>query len=202
MSYHIVLAGNGHMVGATSPLIKKAEREAFVDATSLLRRANAIGAEVDASAETARLRAAQQGYAEGAAMAEVELETARRHFADATAQIEEHYAQQVAEAAYAATVAIIGELEDDQLVRNLVSQVLAKQKQAHGLSVHVSPELQPPLGGLFDTEDGSIAVVANPDLGPTECHIMTANGRIIASLPVQLAVLRERWGLESAEEER
>jgi flagellar biosynthesis/type III secretory pathway protein FliH len=202
MSYLILPAGNGHMVGAASPLIKKAEREAFVDATTLLRRANAIADEACASAETARLRAAQQGYAEGAAMAEAELETAHRHFAVVIAQIEELYTQQVAEAAYAATVTIIGELEDDQLVKKLVLQVLAKQKEEHGLCVHVAPELQPKLDGLFETEDGSIAVVANPDLGPAECHIITANGRIIASLPVQLAVLRERWGLDSTEEDQ
>jgi flagellar biosynthesis/type III secretory pathway protein FliH len=199
MSYVILSAGNGNIVGTTSPLIKRADREVFADAHALLRRASAIADEAYKTAEIARQEAAEQGYAEGAAKAEAELKTALRRFADATAQIEELYSQQVAEAAYAATTAIIGELDDEQLVKRLVAQVLVKQKEQQGLSVQVSPDVQPKLDGLFDSDEGdNIAVVANPELGPTECHIMTANGRIIASLPVQLAVLRERWGLGEA----
>lgn len=196
MSYFLLSDGKASMAGSTTPLIKKAERQAFVDAAALLRRANGIAADTDAGNEAARQEAVREGYAEGLAAAEAETDRALHGFTDAIARIEEHHSAQVAEAAYAATVAVIGELEDQALVARLVAQVLAKQKEASGLAVHVAPELQLRLAGLF----GDLPVLANPELGPADCHVMTANGRIIASLPVQLAVLRERWGLQEAAE--
>jgi flagellar biosynthesis/type III secretory pathway protein FliH len=199
VSYFLLADGKANFAGSTTPLIKKADREAFVDAAALLHRASQIAGDADASIEAARAEAVQRGYAEGAAAAEAELDETIRGFGDAIARIEEHHAAQLAEAAYAAAAAIIGEFDDEQLVSRLVAKVLASQKDHDGLSIHIAPALQPKLAGKFG-ETGELPVLADPELGPAECHVMTANGRIIASLPVQLAVLRERWGLNAAEE--
>jgi flagellar biosynthesis/type III secretory pathway protein FliH len=193
MSYFLLAAGKAHIAGINTSLVKKAERQTFVDAAALLRRASSIASDTDATIEAARQEAVQTGYAAGLAAAENELAEAMHGFADAIARIEQYHAAQVAEAAYAATVAIIGELENGPLVRRLVSQVLARQKEQTGLTVHVAPELLPALEAAL----GNVPVIANPKLGRNECHVITANGRIIASLPVQLAVLRDRWGLKA-----
>jgi flagellar biosynthesis/type III secretory pathway protein FliH len=195
MSYFLLADGNAHNAGSSTPLIKKAEREAFANAATLLRRVHSIASDTDATIDAARQEAVQTGYAAGLAAAQHELAEAMRGFADAIARIEEYHTAQVAEAAYAATVAIIGELDDGPLVARLVSQVLASQKEQTGLAIHVAPWLQPKLEGQL----GELPVVANPELGSTDCHVITANGRIIASLPVQLAVLRDRWGLSDEE---
>ncbi len=196
MSFFLIPAGETPMLGSTSPLIKKRERAAFVDAAELLAHTRRIAASTNSIAEDARAQAIGEGRAEGAAAAQADLDTALHGFADAVRRIEEWHSAQVAEAAYAATTAIIGSFDDETLVTRLVTQVLARQKVQNGLSIQVAPDLEPRLAGIFG-EDGGLPVVANPDLGPNECHVMTANGRIIASLPVQLAVLRERWGIDT-----
>lgn len=195
MSYFLLSDSTSSILGSTSPLIKKAERQAFVDASALLSRANAIAADASTEINAARLEAEREGYAAGLAAAETETELAMQGFAESIARIEQHHVAQVAEAAYAAAVAIIGDFKDEALVARLVLQVLAKQKDSSGLSVHVAPQWQPKLSGRF----GDLPVIASATLGPTECHVKTANGTIIASLPVQLGVLRERWGVPEVE---
>jgi flagellar biosynthesis/type III secretory pathway protein FliH len=192
MSYFLLADRNAGVAGSTTPLVKKADRQSFIDAAALLARARAVAGNVEASVEAAQAEAVRQGYTRGAVAAEAELAEAMRGFADAIARIEDHHAAQVAEAAYAATVAILGEYDDEQLVARLVGKVLASQKEAEGLSIHVAPALHSKLSGVF----GDLPVVADPELGVGECHAMTANSRIIASLPVQLAALRDRWGLQ------
>ncbi len=198
MSYFLLSDGKAGIAGSSTPLIKKKDRQSFVDAIALLRQSRAMADSVNAQVETARNDAMHQGYADGAAAAEADLAAALQGLAESAERIEAHYAAQVAEAAYAATVAIIGDLEDSERVARLVSKAIAGQKDRTGLSVQVSPELQPGLAALL-SESGSIPVVANASLGASECHVITANGRIIASLPVQLSVLRQRWGLEGTE---
>ncbi|MGL5837625.1 MAG: hypothetical protein ACRCY3_03900 [Sphingorhabdus sp.] len=198
MSYFLFPSADSQLLGSRSPLIKRAERVAFSEAATLLAYAGNIAQSAEAQVENARLEAIEKGHAEGSAKAQTDLDAAIQGFGDAIRQIEALHAEQVAEAAYAATIAIIGELDDKRLVERLVGQVLAKQKDQTGLVVHVAPELQPQLTGLFG-EDGTLPVIANSDLAGSECHVMTAKGRIIASLSVQLPVLRERWGLGESE---
>jgi flagellar biosynthesis/type III secretory pathway protein FliH len=195
MTYFLVTDGHSSLAGSTTPLIKKANRQEFTDAANLLQRVRTMANEADTALDAAKSEAVQQGRAEGMAAAAIEIETALRGFSEAVEQIAQHHAEQVADAAYAATTAIIGELEDTELVARLVSQVLASRKEQQGLAIHVAPALQPRISACLD-DTGQLAVIANPELGFGECHVMTPNGRIVASLPVQLAVLRERWGIE------
>lgn len=199
MSYFIMPAGSRYLAGSHSPLIKKNERAKFADAVALLREASEISDGAEAALESARQEAWAQGYAEGCAAAQNDLNTALRTFIEAVIAVEKLHAANVAEAAYAATVAMIGEMEDSTVAGLIATQVIAKQKERDGISILVSTDNHARLTSSQQDME-SLAVVANPDLGPTDCHVITANGRIIADLTIQLAVLRDRWGIEDKDD--
>lgn len=195
MSYFIMPAGSRYVAGSHSPLIKKNERAQFADAVELLREASEISYGAEAALESARKEAWAQGYAEGCAAAQHDLNTALRTFIEAVIAVEKLHAANVAEAAYAATVAMIGEMEDSTVAGLIATQVIAKQKKRDGIRILVSPDNYERLTAS-QQDMKSLSVAANPDLGPTDCHVITENGRIIADLAIQLAVLRSRWGIK------
>lgn len=200
MSYFLLPTGPSHIVGAENGLIKKHELEAFTEAASLLRRASEIHDQANAKAAAARDAAWAEGYAAGAAAANDELKQQLLRFADAVTNIADLHSRHVAEAAYAATAAIIGDFSDSKLVGRMAEAVVAKQQDISGIHILVNPDVYAQLAGSTKSEP-SPPFASSTDLGPTDCHVVTANGRIIANLSVQLAVLRERWGI-SAEAER
>ncbi len=199
MSYFMLPAGTQHLVGSFSPLIKRKDRQAFGDAVSLLHHASSISESSEAALDAARRAAWAEGYAAGVANAQEDLCQELSKFSDAISDIMDMHTRNVAEAAYAATIAIIGEFEDSELVQRIAAQVIAKQKEHDGITILVNPDVYVQL--LASMENRSpIPVEASDNLGPGDCHVITANGRIIASLSVQLAVLRDRWGIETKAE--
>jgi flagellar biosynthesis/type III secretory pathway protein FliH len=199
MSYFMLPFGGRHLVGSASPLIKHKDRQAFTDSASLLRHAISISESSEAALDKARQAAWTEGYTAGAAAAQQDLSKELNKFSDAASAVADLHARNVAEAAYAATIAIIGEFEDSELVERIAAQVIAKQKEHDGITIQVSSDVCAQLAASMDGES-SIPIEANDNLGPGDCHIITANGRIIANLSVQLAVLRDRWGIETKAE--
>jgi type III secretion protein L len=194
MSYFLLSTGPTHFVGVRSGLVKKQDRESFAEATLLLRRASEINDKAEKAVAAERRAGWAEGYAAGAAAAGGELKQALSSFSAAVSDIADAHSRSVVEAAYAATVAIIGQFDDSALVDRIVRQVIAQQKDIDGIHILVSPQVHAQLLASTNGEP-VIPIVSDPDLGLTDCHVVTANGRIIASLPVQLAVLRERWGM-------
>jgi flagellar biosynthesis/type III secretory pathway protein FliH len=163
----------------------------------LLREAKRIAAEAEAADTEARRRGYDAGLAQGLAEAERLVAAEAGKFADAIEAIRVEYAAHVADAAFAATTAIIGELNDEDIVARIVALQLARQDENASLQLIVSPSVHAQLQAKLETISG-MTILSDPALAPTDCHVMNGQGRIIASLSLQLQMLRERWGLESA----
>jgi flagellar biosynthesis/type III secretory pathway protein FliH len=193
MSFHLI---DGANLASNSQLIKACEVVDFVDAAALLREARRMAAEAEAADAEARRIGYDAGLAEGQAEAERLVAAEVGRFAEAVEAIRTDYAVQVAEAAYAATTAIIGELDDAEIVRRIVALQLARQDDNLAITLIVSPSVHAVLQVELDANSG---IIISPDanMSPTDCHVINGQGRVIANLSLQLQVLRERWGLDA-----
>jgi flagellar biosynthesis/type III secretory pathway protein FliH len=186
-------------VGSGSSLIKAHERAEFTDALGLLTAAQQQATEIDARAQEASQRAEEQGLARGLANAEESIASEIAKLTDAVATIRAEYEASVAEAAYAAVTAIVGTLDDAEIVNRIVTNQLATRNESSGLRINVAPQMASGLQERIAAHEGC-EIVADPDLAPTACRLTTGDGRIVADLSLQLETLRQRWGLEAAKE--
>jgi flagellar biosynthesis/type III secretory pathway protein FliH len=83
-------------------------------------------------------------------------------------------------------------------MRRVVDRTLARLDTETPVTIDVAPALAGDLRAHLAALT-HVSITQNPDLGPTDCHIMTASGRIIASLSVQFDALAARWGLNNAD---
>jgi type III secretion protein L len=193
MSFHLI---EGTPLASASLLIKAHDVADFVDAAALLREARRIAADADAADAEARRAGYDAGLAQGLAEAERLIAAEAGKFAEAINAIRTDYTAQVAEAAYAATIAIIGDLDDAEIVSRIAALQLARQDDNAALQLTVAPSVHAELQEGPGTNSG-VAILADPTLAATDCHVMNGQGRIIASLSLQLQMLRERWGLDA-----
>jgi flagellar biosynthesis/type III secretory pathway protein FliH len=194
MRFHLI---EGTPLASNGPLIKAREVANFADAAALLREAKRVAAEAEAADTEARRSGYDAGLAQGLAEAERLVVAEAGKFAEAIEAIRAEYAAHVADAAFAATTAIIGELNDAEIVSRIVALQLARQDENASLQLIVSPSVHAQLQAKLGNSTG-LTVLSDAALAPTDCHVMNGQGRIIASLSLQLQMLRERWGLESA----
>ncbi len=194
MSFHLI---SGTPIASKSPLIKACDVPAVADAAALLKEARRIAADAERADAEARRAGYDAGLAQGLAEAERLIAAEAEKFAEAVEAIRTEYAAHVAEAAYAATIAIIGELDDADVVSRIVDLQLARQDDLANLQLVLSPAVYADLAAKLK-ENSAVTILADPALAPTDCHVISGQGRIIASLSLQLQMLRERWGLEEA----
>jgi flagellar biosynthesis/type III secretory pathway protein FliH len=192
MRFHLI---SGISLASNGPLIKASEVADFTDAASLLREAKRIADDAAATDAEARRTGYAAGFSEGMAEAEHLIATEAGKFAEAIDAIRAEYAAQVADAAFAATTAIIGELDDSDIVSRIVSLQLARHDDNAAVQLVVSPSVYAEIQSQRDGASG-ITIQSDPALAPTDCHVLNGQGRIIANLSLQLQMLRERWGLD------
>jgi type III secretion protein L len=191
MSYFLVPDGT---LALDSPLVKAQDRTAFADALSLLNAAKAAARGVEASVAEQRQQGYEAGLAQGLADAETMLAQEIASFAESTARYRRELDARVAEAAFAATTAVIGTFGDADIVTAIVRQQLAKRDADEALTIHIAPlMLDPVLQALAGSPN--ITLVPDPNMEATGCRITAAEGRIVADLSLQLDTLRQRWGL-------
>jgi flagellar biosynthesis/type III secretory pathway protein FliH len=181
-----------------SPLIKAAERTQFTDALALLDAAADKSSRVEAEGEAARSEAYETGYAEGLADGQAKLSAELAKLADAVAAIRADHEAGVAEAALAATTAIIGTLDDADIVTRIVHNQIAARVESDAIRISVAPQMIEALSTLA-SEHKDIEFIADPDLASTDCRITSGEGRIVADLSLQMGKLRQRWGLQEGE---
>lgn len=194
MTYHLVHAGPAGLLGSDRAVIRADERTAFTDAVALLAAAGEIRDEAAASADSARQAARAEGLAEADAAVRELLAGEIAGFADAIERHAEARRADVAEAAYAAVRAILGEIDDAALVTRMVERTLARLPSEAPVTFAVAPEMATALANRLAGHE-HVTVVADETLGPTDCHARTAQGGVIASLSVQLDALARRWGV-------
>jgi flagellar biosynthesis/type III secretory pathway protein FliH len=185
---------DGHsLLGSDSPIIKRSQRADFTDAASLLQAASAIRDRAETDTAAARSRGHAEGLAEAKATARTMVAEELTAFAAAVDGYARARRDDVAEAAYAAVRAIIGEIDDKDLVGRLVDRTLARLPGNGPIAVTVAPEMLDLLAGRLTSDQ--VTVIADPTLGATGCHVRTSDGQVIASLSIQLDALAKRWGV-------
>ena len=194
MTYHIFKAGGQTVIGADVPLIKASERSEFTNAVDLLQAITDLRVVAEAEAlnrsETAHEEGLSRGYAEAQAQIAKLIENMTERF---EAVCEERRAD-VADAALAATRAIIGALDDVDVAKRLVNQALVRIDNGGALTIEVAPAMQPHISAHV-AHLAHVRVEAVEGLGPLDCVFQTKTGKILAGLDVQILALGDRWGV-------
>lgn len=198
MSYHIFNSGDQTtMIGVATPIIKASQRHEFASAVELLRAVTDLKIAAEAETHT-RLEA---GYAEGMARGYAEAqEQVAKLIEDMAKRFEaicEERRSDVADAALAATKAIIGALDDTDIAKRLVTQALARIDNGGALTIEVAPAMQPSIADHV-AHLAHVKVEAVEELGALDCIFQTRTGRVLAGLDVQLSALGDRWGVTPA----
>jgi type III secretion protein L len=196
MSYFIMRNG----LAATSPLIKATDRQAFSNAVALLDAAREQANNAEAIRKAGYEEAYQKGFTDGLRDAEEKLQAEIQKFADALSIVQADYEARVAEAAFAATKAIIGSLDDETVIIKIVETQLSKRADNEALRIQVAQQFAPALAKQLSGK-ANIEIVADSDMPPAACRLVTPDGRIVADLSLQLETLQQRWGLSQSSDE-
>lgn len=196
MSFHLVHADAATLLASDRPVVKRAERVDFTDAVDLLRAAAAIREQALAETEAARREGHRQGFEAARGQAEEHLADRIAAFAAAIDRYEDARRGDIAAAAHAAVRAIVGELDDADLVPRVVERTLARLSGEGPVTVLVAPGLADPVAARLDGL-AHVTVAADPGLDALDCVVRTSAGQVIASLSVQLDALAKRWGLDA-----
>jgi flagellar biosynthesis/type III secretory pathway protein FliH len=197
MSFHLALADTCSLLASDRPIIKAKERLVFQDAIALLSETKRLRDQANADATAARDTARREALDEARATVQSTIVAA---LADMSQTIEAHASSRrsdIAEAAFAAARAIVGDLDDANVLQRIVDHTLARLDTDMPLTIEVAPALAADLRTHLTTLT-HVTVIENPDLASTDCHILTRSGRIVASLSVQFDALAARWGLSNA----
>lgn len=188
--YSVLTLGGAQAVISDSALIKRSERQDYETAAALLSAASKIRAD---SANAATL-AHSEAYADAAEAARAEfthsLNTQLQNFSVDLERDKEARRTDIADAAFAAIKAILGEIGNAEMMQAMVAKTLSNLEKQEVLSVHVSPVISAAIAPL-----NGIEIISDPAFGPYDCRVVTAESRIIASLSVQLDTIAKRWGI-------
>ncbi len=184
-------------IATRTRVIKAQDHEAFSDAVSLLNAIRQEQARASAEIAAARDSAYQEGYQAGLAKAEEAIGSAIATITDQFEAFSESRKADVANAAFAATKAIIASTPTDEALIGLVDASLARLDGEQPITLEVAPAMAETLATHFAGKT-HITIKSNDAHGPLDCFIHNAQGRIVASASVQLMALAQRWGVEDA----
>lgn len=200
MTYHIFHVSGHAAIGPTSPLIKASERSEFTNAVALLGAITALRTDAETNAKIRAETGYQEGMARGYAEAQEQIAKLIEDMATRFEAICEERRADVADAALAATKAIIGSLDDVDVAKRLVNQALARIDNGGALTIEVAPAMHAQIAAHVAHLD-HVKVEAVEGLGPLDCVFQTKTGRILAGLDLQIAALGDRWGVNHAPQE-
>lgn len=197
MTYYVFNVGGQAVIGAETPLIKASERSEFTCAVSLLQAMTELRTAAEAEAKSRAETAYQEGLAQGYAEAQAQVAKLIENMAERFEAVCVERRADIADAALAATRAIIGGLDDSDVAKRLVNQALARIDNGSALVIEVAPAMQPLIAAHI-AHLTHVRVEAVEALGPLDCVFQTKTGRILAGLDLQIAALGDRWGVNSA----
>lgn len=194
MTYYIFKAGDQSLIGLDNPIIKAGERSDFISAITLLSEISSL----HAAAETTIKEHYEIGYKEGMAKGytdgQQQVAKLIQSIAERFEAICEERFGDIADAALAATKAIIGTFDDTELVKRLVIQALARIDNGGALTIEVAPAMQSKIAEHF-AHLAHVKVKAVDELGALDCVFQTKTGKILAGLDLQISALSDRWGV-------
>jgi type III secretion protein L len=202
MSSAAILIDKGKLASAGTPVVKKQEFSALLEAHDIIARAHRYGETLKAQMHERVEAARRAGYEAG-------LEEARTDFSATivatVAEMETAFARlelRIVNTVMSALQQILGRIDDRTLMEQLVRRVLSQSRQGKQLRLRVA-------AGQFDEVNRWLSEVIKefPDVEfvdvlkdatatPGTCVLESEFGAIDASLDVQLAAVRR--GLVSA----
>ena len=191
----LLLAG-GRAVVLESPLVRASDAVAVRSSAELLAQAELVVAHARAEADGVRAQAEAEGRR--SALAEAEA-TVRETLVTLAERVDDALAERradIAAAALAATRAILGTLEEAEVVGRLADGVLARAGDEERVVVRVAAAQAAAVAQRL-AHRPFVTVEADVAAGPFACSLATADGTVVADLPVQLAALADRWGVAS-----
>jgi flagellar biosynthesis/type III secretory pathway protein FliH len=197
MTYHIFKANDQNVIGAATPIIKAAERSEFTNAVALLQAVTDLRNAADAEAQSRGEIAYQQGLARGYADAEAKVAKLIQDMAERFEEVCDQRRSDVADAALAATKAIIGALDNADVTKRLVTQALVRVDNGAPLVIEVAPAMASHIVEHVALLP-HVKVEAVDALGPLDCIFQTNTGRVLAGLDLQITALGDRWGVNPA----
>jgi flagellar biosynthesis/type III secretory pathway protein FliH len=199
MTYHLYGSPETLAIGVPSSRVPHDARQEFLSALELRTALLAMQQDMELRTQSALDLAKKQGFAEGKTAVEEHLATAIAALNDRISQFEAQQQDQIASAAFAATRAIIGQLPEDAVLSGIVQEAVARldvQNEAI-MQIEISPAMLSAVSARVQP-DTAKKLTANPALTPQDCVVVTASGRLVASLDVQLESLAKRWGVQDA----
>ncbi len=188
--FSLLTLGGAQAVISDSALIKRSERQDYETSAALLSAASQIRDDCANAAALAR----SEAYADATEAARAEfthsLNTQLQNFAVDLERDKEARRNDIADAAFAAIKAILGEIGNAEMMQAMVAKTLSNLEKQEVLAVHVSPAIFAAIAPI-----NGIEIIPDPAFGPYDCRVVTAEGRIIASLSVQLDTIAKRWGV-------
>jgi type III secretion protein L len=176
-------------------LLKGADYRAFVAAQKILEEAHCEADELRAEAGLEHARGYQRGYDEGLAATQLENATQMFETVERTLGYLGRMEHQVVDLVMTAVRKILGEFDDIELTRRIVSQALQVVRNQPQVSIRVSPsqadQLTKRVNALLagHTHLRLVDVVPDPRLSEGGCILETEIGVVDASLETQLAAL-------------
>jgi flagellar biosynthesis/type III secretory pathway protein FliH len=195
MSFTLFHDLGGPAIATPRKVIKAHERQSFANAVDMLQTIRLLKEEAEADIATRSSAAAAEGRQQGYSEITDIVSDAVKGFAAQVADFENQRSDEIANVAYAAVRAVIGDLDDETLVRGLVAASLARIEGGAAMTLELAPTMAERIAPDF-ADHPHITIRGNETLGLHDCQLLSPQGRIVADLKLQLDALAQRWGVE------
>ena len=176
-------------------VIKQAEYAELVRASEIIRAAEARAAEIVAKAEADYKARYEAGYADGVEAGRMEHAEKVMETVLASVEFIENIESTVVSVVNQSVRKIVGDLDEDERIRRIVSTALAHVRGEQKVVVRVAPADEPTVSASLAamTSSAFLNVVADPRLSRGSCILESNLGVIDASLETQLKALEHAF---------
>lgn len=176
-------------------VLRAEDRAALTAAAQIIEAAKARAAEIEAEAEALYKKRFDEGYADGVEAGR--LENAEKMMETVLASVEfiEGIENTVVGVVSGSIRKIIGEMNDDERIRRIVSTALTHVRGEQKVTVRVAPADEPVVAKQLAamTSGAYLNIVADPRLARGSCILESDLGVIDASLETQLKALEQAF---------
>lgn len=188
------LRAGDHVVTAGSPLLKARDAKPFTEGVALLAEARDLRDAAKTELADVRAQAVADGRAAGLTevhdrLADAIAEMARSVDVELSARRAD-----IAAAAFAGARAIIGSFDQADATARMAERAVDKIGAKDAIIIAVAPSIAAAVRERL-ADHAQVTVREDPSAAPYDCVLSTSDGRVIASLPLQLDALAARWGV-------
>lgn len=180
-------------------VVKSADYAELAEASRIVAAAQELATRIEAESRAACEAEKKRGYEEGFAQGKMEIAEQMLSSASRGVEYLEHMEKSVVDVVMKSLTAVLGELNEKELVCRVVRKALQQVRDQKKVTVRVSIEdaeaVQSRLQEITRdyTAIGLVEVVADHRLGPKQCILETEMGVIDASLDKQLEIIEKSF---------